>query len=453
MSINQDALLNAARSRNGSDISGQILNTPNGPRAIPPVPQTIADVGVDEDFIKDLLLKTLYYLNRPSGQKLADELELPYHIIDPIIQNMRQELLIEVVSAESGLTRTFRYSMTTKGIERAREAMQFSQYVGPCPIPLDVYREWVLKQTLEGMRITRDMLVNGFKKLVVAPEMVDELGPAVNNFRSLFIFGPPGNGKTTMAEAIADILPGWVFVPHAISVDRHIIRVYDQTVHRPVDVPAGLVYDRRFMACRRPLVMVGGELKLESLDLIYDDIAKFYEAPYQMKANCGIFLIDDFGRQQCSPTDLLNRWIVPLEKRVDFLTLYNGKKIDLPFQMLIIFATNLDPRQLTQEAFLRRITNKVQVKNPTPEQFAEILHRVCEAKKIPWSQDGWSYLFYSQYYDRERNLWKRPMRAVHPRDIISQIISIASFRGVSPEMEPSLIDQACKNVFLTVTEL
>jgi predicted ATPase with chaperone activity len=291
--------------------------------------------------------------------------------------------------------------------------------------------------------------------------MLDKIGPAANSARSLFLYGPPGNGKTTIAEGIANMLGGAILIPYAIEIDGQIIKVFDPLNHRPIEqpvasqpAPAGAAFgqsasaaprqpDRRWVLCKRPQVVVGGELILEQLELIFDPVAKVYEAPYQLKANGGLFLIDDFGRQKCRPQDLLNRWIVPLEKKVDYLALQTGKKLQVPFDVLIVFSTNLSPKDLVDDAFLRRIRHKIEVANPSPDEFREIFRRVCKAKNIPYNDEGLRYLIQEHYLKVRRDL-----RACHPRDLCDQMLDEAKYRSVAPVMSKDLIDRACEAYFV-----
>jgi len=276
------------------------------------------------------------------------------------------------------------------------------------------------------------------------------------------LYGPPGNGKTTIAEGIANMLGGSIILPYAIEVDGQVIKLYDPLNHRVIETPAAPVPeplagfggvsaappqpDRRWLTCKRPQVVVGGELLMEQLELIFDPIAKVYEAPYQMKSNGGLFLIDDFGRQKSRPQDLLNRWIVPLEKKVDYLALQTGKKLQVPFDVLIVFSTNLSPKDLVDDAFLRRIRHKIEVPNPSPDEYREIFKLVCRAKKIPYSDEGLRYLIQEHYLKIRRDL-----RACHPRDLCDQILDEAKYRNVTPAMSKELIDRACEAYFVKFT--
>jgi len=289
------------------------------------------------------------------------------------------------------------------------------------------------------------------ENLVISDDMLSKVGPAVNSGRSIFLYGPPGNGKTTIAERVGQMILGEdMWIPYCIDVEGQIIQIFDSVNHEMSENPkmaqlsTGVVQDPRWVSIKRPMIMVGGELTLAGLDLVYDETNKFYESPFQVKANGGMFLIDDFGRQQVRPVDLLNRWIVPLEKGVDFLTLNNGRKIEIPFYVMIIFSTNLDPKDLVDEAFLRRIRHKIEVGNPDIGQFRQIFEIMCRIKKVPFDEKGLAYLIKKWYINHDRDL-----RMVHPRDLLSQLIDIASYLDVSPTMaDYQLLDQAAASYFV-----
>jgi len=417
--------------------------------------------------LTDLALRFLYYGGVLSGVGLADEIGLPFSgVIEEVIRFLAQEKLVDMKGGKGFGRASFDYTLTERGREVAREAVRRTAYTGKAPIPLDQYTSLVRLQMQDVPFIDRNDIVEAFKMLVLPNEFYDQLGPAINSSRSLFLYGPPGNGKTTIAEIVADILGGEVFVPHAIEIDGQIIKVFDPLAHRAIDLDrapprpppikgrqvaaplvrkAGPEFDRRWLLSRRPSVVVGGELTLETLDLIYNENTQFYEAPFQVKANGGMLLIDDFGRQRVHPTDLLNRWIVPLEKRIDFLTLHTGKKFELPFDQLIIFATNLDPKELVDEAFLRRIKYKIEVSNPTEREYRKIFRDVCGAKGIRYVDEVVTYImdnYYSQY-DME-------LRSCHPRDLVNLIIDVARFQRKKPALEQRLVDQACLSFFVTM---
>jgi predicted ATPase with chaperone activity len=366
---------------------------------------------------------------------------------------MVAEKLIDLRGGKGFGRASVEFVLTEKGREYARDALERSTYVGPAPVPIHQYNQLIAAQTQENPVISKADLAGAISHLVVDPKLVDKLGPAVNSGRSLFLYGPPGNGKTTLAECISSMLGGEAYVPHCLEIDGQVVKVFDTLVHQPIELDLGrdpvtnrrkvMEMDYRWALCRRPSVVVGGELTLETLDLIYSDTARFYEAPFQIKANGGMLLIDDFGRQKVHPTDLLNRWIVPLEKRVDYLTLHTGKKFEIPFDQLVVFSTNLDPKELVDEAFLRRIKYKIEVGNPSEPHFRQIFKRICEAQGIPYVDQAVSYLLEHYYKPRGKEL-----RACHPRDIVNLIRDSARYRAAPPSLSRELIDQACQVFFV-----
>ncbi len=418
-------------------------------------PRSVEETGLNMGFLADLILKTIYYAGEISANQISHEVALPFvGVLEPVLDFLKREELVGIVGAKGIGERGYTYTISQKGIQRAREALERSQYIGPAPVPLDLYREVVLAQGLEHTRVTPEDVERCLAHLVVSQEMKDRIGPAANSGRSFFLYGPPGNGKTTIASAIPKMLGGHIYVPAAVMVGgTSVIKVYDSLVHTPVEEePEDFIRvvglhdrraDARWVKIKRPLVMVGGELTLEGLDLVHDPVSKTYEAPFQMKSNGGIFLIDDFGRQQISPDALLNRWIVPLESQIDFLTLANGMKLEVPFRLLIIFSTNLNPAQLIDDAFLRRLRHKLEVGNPTDREYHEIFKRICKLRGIEYNQQMFVYLIKNHYVKPRREL-----KSVHPRDIIDQIIDICSYRGFKPHLSPELIDQACAAYFV-----
>jgi len=326
-------------------------------------------------------------------------------------------------------------------------------------VPLWQYRERMEIQSIQHAHVTEQVLRNGLSHLVLNEDLIDALGPAVNSAKSLFLYGHPGNGKTAIAEAIAGMLGGIVYVPYAVDIDGQVMLVYDPIYHSPVQDEGepgatetledalwrrtGIGYDRRFARVQRPVVLTGGELSLEQLDLRYDPFAKVYQAPFQVKANGGVLIIDDFGRQRAAPRDLLNRWIVPLEKRMDFLTLHTGGKFPVPFDSLLIFATNLEPQSLAEEAFLRRIHYKVHVVDPTREQYEEIFRRCCATAGVAYHPAAVEQV-YRHYYD-ERSI---PPRSCHPRDLLGHLVDMAKYLGAQPKLNEELVERACRSYFL-----
>ena len=409
-------------------------------------PNSVEQTGLDLSLIADLALKLIYYNNQITAQSISDELCLPfYNIVDKALMMLKKEELIEVAGSNGFGELAYQYTITPKGQIRVHSLLERTTYVGPAPITLDQYKETVKAQAIAEVRVGPKDVREALSDLVLEDQIVDALGQAVNTGRSLFLFGPPGNGKTVLAEHIISLLGGAVLIPYCFTVDGQIIKVLDLHNHVPIPINGRPEWDRRFVLCRRPAIITGGELTLEVLDLVYDRFARIYEAPLQVKANGGMLLIDDFGRQQVQPRQLLNRWIVPLEKRVDFMTLHTGKKIEIPFDQLVVFSTNLAPKDLVDEAFLRRIQNKIHVTNPTVEIYREIFRRQCELLGIPFDQNGLVYLL-REYYVKP----KRELRSVHPRDILRTLLGIARYHDVPPVLSQQLIDRACQTYFVDI---
>jgi hypothetical protein len=419
----------------------------------PPPPATIADSGLNSEVLAQLLLKTLIS-GEASGSRLADQLRVPYSLLDTLIQHARVEKLVEVRGTSGVGTAGYRYILTDLGRDRAQQYMDICRYVGPAPVPLAQYNAYVRACMTARQPVDRDTLATGFEHLIVSRGMFDQLGPAVNSGKSLFLYGKPGNGKTVVAEGIGRALGTEMYVPHALDVDGQIITMFDPVNHQraaavteSISVVAGASQDQRWERIRRPVVVVGGELTLEMLDLTFNPISKFYEAPIQLKANGGVFVVDDFGRQRIPPRDLLNRWIVPLESRVDFLTLHTGRKFEIPFNVFIIFATNLKPESLADEAFLRRIPYKILAKDPTSDEYCKIFELNCRKRGLAFDAVMVEYL--ERRYYQPRHL---QMRACHPRDLIEQVVDICRYQKRPPTITRELLDMACGSYFLEETD-
>lgn len=431
------------------EIEGEVYGKGSGPNWRPPSITSIEETGLNELILAELALKILYSHGYLSGYQISELIALPYTgIVDRVLEFLKREKLVEFRGAGGLGEAGYQYLITEAGAARSREAMERSQYIGPAPVPIDRYPS-AIRQQHHRMPINPDLMQDALKDLIVPQVVFDKVGPAVNSGRSIFLYGPPGNGKTTIAEAVGRLVLGQgMYIPYALYVDGQIVSVFDSINHEPIADPAASETgeerpDPRWIRIRRPVIMVGGELTLDGLDLVWDETAKFYEAPFQVKANGGMLLIDDFGRQLVRPRDLLNRWIVPLEKRVDFLTLHTGRKVEVPFDVLIVFSTNLEPRDLVDEAFLRRIRHKIDVIDPSFEEFRVIFQRIAQAKGIPYDERGLAYLLQEWYIKHDR-----PLRAVHARDLIDQMRDISSYLGIPLQMNQELIDRACQAYFV-----
>ncbi len=437
-------------------------------RTPPTAPTCLADCGLSLMQVCDLVLKQLYLGGNLLGVEMARQARLPFNVVDECLQFLKDDKCVEVTAGEIIGRISYRFSLTDLGRIRARECFEQCRYVGPAPVPLETYVKQCLKQTVTGTVCSMEALQEAFSELIIRPNLLEELGPAVCSGRSIFIHGPPGNGKTMVAKGLGKFLNkfgGEIYVPYAILAENSIITLFDPTVHVATDNDdlhgaemgggahaANQVErmmhanppDLRWRRIKRPVIITGGELTLDMLDLRYNATSNFYQAPMHIKANGGVFLIDDFGRQIVSPRDLLNRWIIPLEERIDYLTLATGRNFQVPFEQLIIFSTNLDPKQLVDEAFLRRIRHKILIGSPDRELFTEIFQLACKLRKMPYSPEALDYL-YRAHYDSGRSA-----RSSDPRDLLEIVVSICRFRGIEPHLSEPLIAEAALRFFASL---
>jgi predicted ATPase with chaperone activity len=412
-------------------------------------PKTLEEAGLSRDLITQLALKTLHFSGELTGTELSRRLGLPFLALEPVIAGIKQQHQVEISGGALGAP-SYHYRITDIGRSRAMLFLEQSHYVGCAPVPLQQYRKY-----MEAFRasvphqVDRAKVRAAFSHLVISQRVLDQLGPAVNAGHSMFVYGPPGNGKTVISQAIHNLLLGDILVPHALEVEGSIIRFFDPVNHEPLPEEAnerldlGNERDRRWIRCRRPRVMVGGELSLDQLELSYSPTLGFYRAPVQAVANGGVLVIDDFGRQSCSPRELLNRWIVPLESRVDFLTLQTGQKFDFPFMTMIVFATNIRPGELVDEAFLRRIHYKIFAESPTKAEFLQIFENCCREQHLEFRPEVVEWLLATYFKPRQIQL-----RGCHPRDLIGQVTSLAEYLGQPAEVSPELLEAACAAYFV-----
>lgn len=432
-------------------------NTTPRPVFVPPQVNSLEDTGLSILWLQDLALKIMYFQGYLTGIKVADELCLPFAgVVDQILETLKREKLIEVKSSQMGLGDSlYQYAITGAGIMRAREALDRSQYAGPAPVPIEHYNMAIQQQSRGRMVVNNRLMKQLVSHLVLSENIIQRLGPALNSGTSIFLYGPPGNGKTSVARSFGNqVLSQTMYIPYALYLDGQVVKLFDSVNHQraqadepdgngTTSIRANLRRDPRWIKIKRPFIVVGGELTLEGLDLVFDDTHKYYEAPFQVKANGGILLIDDFGRQLVRPRDLLNRWIVPLENRVDFLTLHTGRKIEVPFDVLVVFSTNLPPRDLVDEAFLRRLRHKIEIGDPSVDDYREIFKHVAQQKGLAFDDQGLNYLMQEWYIKKNRK-----MRASHPRDLCDQLLDIAHFLGTEPVMNKELLDRAAQSYFV-----
>ncbi len=420
-----------------------------GERNEPIVPVEVGslqEAGISETLLEELVVRFLFSRGEATGRVISEQVKLSFRLVEPLLLRLKTQQLIAYAGATA--VNDYVYVMTDAGRDRARRYLQKTTYFGSAPVQLRDYVESVKLQSVEHQHPTREDLKAAFSDLLVAPQLMARLGPAVNSGRGMFLYGYPGNGKTSIAERVTRAFGEFIWIPRAILVDSEIIRVFDPMMHEPAEVagPDGLLdrshIDRRWIRIKRPTIIAGGELTMSMLEVAHNSESNTNDAPLQVKSNCGVLLIDDFGRQRMTVDELLNRWIVPLEKRYDFLSLHSGKKIQVPFDQLVIFSTNLEPKNLVDDAFLRRIPYKIEVHNPTEEAFRKLFEIMCRVLKVPYRPDMIEYLISKHYKPMGR-----PFRNCHPRDLLLQVRSLCYYNGTPVELKPEYLDFAVENYF------
>lgn len=415
----------------------------------PPEPTSLDETGISAVLIEAIICKYLLQVGSTTGRDIAKQLCLPFGILEKVLIGIRsRQVLVHQGQAQ---VNDFFYALTEQGVGRAQSAMRACSYIGAVPVPLNEYIVSVEAQSFRAEAVRKDELVSAFRGISVEPELLDQLGPAINSGAGLFLYGAPGNGKTTIAKRITRCFGQHVWIPRTLIEDGQLIKLFDAASHEPLDGDTDSLLqtvnsDPRWVKIRRPTVVVGGELTMDNLEIRHDPVTNVCEASIQLKSNCGCLLIDDFGRQRIDPTDLLNRWIVPLENRVDYLTLSTGKKLQVPFEQLIIFSTNLDPLNLADEAFLRRIPYKIEVKDPSVREFSKTFEAACHSHSCQLHPEAVHYLLSTHYTPH-----KRPLRRCHARDLLTQISNYCAYHGRAMVLRPDYLDRVVNSYFTAMS--
>lgn len=404
-------------------------------------PRSLAELGIKEAVLEDLALKILFLSGPMSTRDLSRQIKLGTEATNELFSRMRSDVLCQVTGMSGNIPDI---AISSTGRTRALELLSHNQYAGPAPVSLPHYVAQVRRQSVRNVTVCETDVERGFAHLVINPEILEQIGTALNSGAAIFLYGPSGVGKTAIAETISKVLASEdVWIPYAVEVDGQVIGVFDPMVHKMSDLPMGETYDERWVRCRRPSVLVGGELTVEMLDLQFNPGTKFYAGPVQMKANNGVLILDDFGRQRARPEELLNRWVVPLDRGIDFLTLAGGRKIEIPFEMLVVFATNMDPAELVDAAFLRRIQTKIKVDAASDEQFSEIFRRVAADRMLKVDP-----LVLQELIGEIRGRLHQELRGCHPRDLINQVCWTARYKKCEPSLDRASLAKALKAYFL-----
>jgi len=413
---------------------------------LPLEPQTLEEAGLNGQIVEEITMRFLLNRGESAGRSIAEQLKLPFFLVEPTLNRLKTQQLTCYLGSTP--FNDYIHALTDAGRDRARRHVQKTTYFGAAPIPLEHYILSVKLQSVEHQHPTRDDLRRAFSDLLIAPALLARLGPAINSGRGMFLFGYPGNGKTSIAERVTKSFGEYIWIPRAVTIDGEIMRIFDPLNHQevPHESSDGLLrdtqVDQRWVRIRRPTIVAGGELTMSMLEVSRNPETNISDAPLQVKSNCGVLLIDDFGRQRMSVDELLNRWIVPLEKRYDFLSVSSGKKVQVPFDQLVIFSTNLEPKDLVDDAFLRRIPYKIEVTNPDEAAFRKLFEIMCKSLRIPHQAEMIDYLIEKHY-----KAAGRPMRNCHPRDLLLQIRSYCFFNSVTLELKREYLDFAVENYF------
>lgn len=433
--------------KTGGRVETPRRSAPGSSTTLPTAPRGLEETGLTDQLLIELIAKILYLRGNQSLIELAQHLRLSATIVEGLCEFMRAARMVEVLrrGATSG---DADYGLTEQGRTRADEFLRKCRYAGPAPVTLDSYAEQVRRQSFADMRITHADVEQAYRGLVIRSELRDLVGSAMNSGKPMFLYGPSGSGKTFLAESLMRLIRGTIYVPYALVVDGEIIQVFDPIIHRPVDAdptPSSLDnrqrVDGRWVACRRPVAISGGELTLAMLDLHYDRMSGFYQAPMHVKANNGLYIIDDLGRQLVRPEELMNRWIVPMDRRRDYLALHTGGSFEVPFDVKLVFSTNLSPKTLADEAFLRRLGYKIHVGAVSDSEYEQIFRGVCDEFDIAFSAETFRHLLDIHL------LQDRPTFACYPRDLISHVRDYATYRDWPVELTPQLIDWAWHSYF------
>lgn len=416
----------------------------------PDEPISIEETGLAESLIESLILKFLYFRGEMYGKDLSDAMGLKFSVINDLIDSLKLRHIIQVKRALSVGNVGALLALTEAGRARARECLEDNQYIGPAPVPMAQYGAMVRRQKPPNGWLTRELLAEAYRGIVLTPNILSQIGPAVSSLNSLLIYGKPGNGKTFLVEALANLQTEAIYLPHALDCQGNIVQIYDPIYHQRIEEEANTeltsfapAWDRRWCRIKRPFIVSGGELSLDMLDLRFNNTSRVYEAPFQLKANNGIYLVDDFGRQKATPAEVLNRWIVPMERRVDYLSFLTGGKMTVPFETFLVFSTNLNPTDLGDEAFLRRIQYKMLLQGPSEDEFRQIFQQFCAARQLPCPG-----ALVERFIEKHYRPTSREFRRCHPRDLLTHALNLIHFERLSYELTDELLDRAFESCFV-----